>query len=248
MLTEAFLHLFRSISAFLNTRCAETAELALPRSNSGNFGRSARARNTTKSREPFRKATLSAVLERGGEQLRFYYAIPLLLVLTLSGCSAKKPLPPAQWDFQPAAITVSFKADPRLNLYAGTPHALVLCFYQLTEPNAFNMFAQTEQGLSDLLACNRFDQSVVNFRRVMVQPGSEQKLLFDRAENARHLGIVAGYFTLNRKNTASIFKIPVVIEEKGFFSKTRMKKPGKLQINLILGPTGMKATEVNSES
>ena len=177
-----------------------------------------------------------------------WIAIACLFLPLLHGCSGKKPLPPPQWHFQSGGLTVSLRADPQLNLYEETPHTLVLCLYQLSDPNAFNLFVQNEEGLTDLLACNRFDPSVVNFKRIIVQPGTEQNLVLDRAEGARYAGIVAGYFSLYKDRAAHLFKIPVVIEEKGFFKKTRRKVPGILDIRLYLGAFGMKEMEVKGGS
>ncbi len=168
------------------------------------------------------------------------------IILLLSGCGAKK-LPPPEWHFQQAAIKVSLTADPSLNLFDETPHTLFMCIYQLSDPNAFNVFIQNSKGISDLLACNRFDPSAVSFKRVIVQPGSEQDLIMDRAEGAKYVGIVAGYFALYKESSVRLLDIPVVVETKGFIRKTKTKKPGKLAVKLYLGPQGIKETGVKSE-
>ena len=169
-----------------------------------------------------------------------------IAVLTLSGCGGKK-LPPPQWHFQQAAIKIALEADAQLNLFDNTPHTLFMCIYQLSDPNGFNLFTQNSKGLSDLLACNRFDPSVVNFKRVIVQPGSRQDVIMDRAEGARYVGIVAGYFSLYKDRSIRLIDIPVVVETKGFIKKTRIKKPGKLAVKMFLGPTGIRETGIENK-
>ncbi len=179
-------------------------------------------------------------------QKLYLVMICCMFLLVLSGCGGKK-LPPPEWHFQQAAIKLSLKADPRLNLFDETPHTLFMCVYELTDPNTFNVFTQNAKGLSDLLACNRFDPSAVSFKRIIVQPGSEQDVIMDRAKGARYIGIVAGYFSLYKDRTVRLLDIPVVVESKGFIMKTKIQKPGKLAVKLYLGPMGIRETGVDSE-
>jgi hypothetical protein len=61
-------------------------------------------------------------------------------------------------------------------------------------------------------------------------------IVLDRAEGAKYLAIVAGYFTLQKDRMIRLFEIPVVVEKKGFIRRKKIQKPGPLNIELILGP------------
>jgi hypothetical protein len=77
---------------------------------------------------------------------------------------------------------------------------------------------------------------VATSKKLIARPGQEMNFVLDRAEGAKYLAIVAGYFTLQKDRMIRLFNIPVVVEEKGFFKRKKIQKPGSLNIELILGP------------
>ena len=167
-------------------------------------------------------------------------ALMLAACLVVSGCGSKQGAQPQFWPYQPKAIKVHVQADPQLNQYYNSPHTLVLCLYQLTDPNGLNILSQSEEGISQLLACSRFDSSVASFRRLVVQPGQEQTFELDRAEGARYVAIAAGYYELNKDKVLKLYKIPVVMKRKSMMSLSKEPVPGELLIDLYLGPYGMR--------
>jgi type VI secretion system VasD/TssJ family lipoprotein len=156
---------------------------------------------------------------------RYVYASLLLcLVAAISSCSTASRTP--EYTFQKEAVTITLRADPRLNLYQGTPHTLVACTYQLKDPNAFNQLVDEKDGLSKLLECSRFDASVAYAKRLVVQPGQEIRDSLDRAEGAKYVSVVAGYYNLQKWNVVRLFQIPV---------GTLNSKPQNVNIELYLG-------------
>lgn len=160
---------------------------------------------------------------------------PVVIALFLVSCAAKV-LPPPQWAYEKDAIKLRVKADPMLNLDDGKAHTLYACIYQLKDPNGFNQLSGDESGLYKLLDCKLFDQGVAVSKRLIVHPGEDTTLVLDRAENAKYLAVVAGYYDIVKERITRLIEIPVVIEEKGFFSKEKKKKPGLLDVTLFLGP------------
>lgn len=165
----------------------------------------------------------------------------LLLYLSatalLCSCTSTPAVkPPLEWGYEKEAITVILKGDPQLNLFQKSAHALVACLYQLRDPNAFNQFRAEPDGLAKLLECGRFDPGVATAKRLVIQPGQELNESLDRAEGARYVGFVAGYYRLDKERSARLFTIPAVEETKGFISRTKTVKPGRLDVKLLLGP------------
>jgi type VI secretion system VasD/TssJ family lipoprotein len=130
------------------------------------------------------------------------------------------------------AVSLAFEADRNLNWRGGEPHTLALCVYQLSDTKAFEGLAANEDGLHRLLQCTGFDPSVVAARRVIVQPGKGRRVTMDRAEGARYVGIVAGYYAVDRDRVVRILRIP--LQEQGTFFKTMV--PAPLKAALRLGP------------
>ena len=108
-----------------------------------------------------------------------------------------------------------------LNEFQGTSHALQLVFYQFDNINKFVELAEYRDGLKKLLKAQNFDPSVQAIKKIFVDPGEKDVLILDRAEKAKYIGIVAGYFDLVPGRSTCFFEIPHKVEKKGmiFFRK-----------------------------
>jgi type VI secretion system VasD/TssJ family lipoprotein len=134
-------------------------------------------------------------------------SVGILLPILLCMACAPKPQPQTTvpiTEIRPVYtqnfVTLHLKAAPDLNLYSGSSHALHVCVYQLIDPNPFNQLTEDEMGLSKLMNCERFDAGVGLSKRLVIQPGEESTHKLDRAEGARYVGIVAGYYALKKQN------------------------------------------------
>jgi type VI secretion system VasD/TssJ family lipoprotein len=167
------------------------------------------------------------------------WALLALAALMFTAC-ASAPLPPPNWTYEKNAIEIQLKADPKLNFDDGVPHTLVLCLYQLRDPNTFNQLSDDTDGIYKLLECELFDGSVATSKRLIVHPGQDMKVMLDRADGAKYVAVAAGYYVLQKERMIRLFDIPVVIESKGLIKRTKQSKPGRLTIDLELGPSQIK--------
>jgi predicted component of type VI protein secretion system len=174
-----------------------------------------------------------------------YLGIFFVLSVFLIGSCATQTPPPVPVEPKPTYtekfISVQLKADSQLNLYGGSSHALHLCIYQLSDPNAFNQLSENEMGIGKLLACDRVDAGpplpgVAIAKKLIMQPGEVQTLELDRAEGAKYVGIVAGYYQLLKRQVTRLYTIPTTEErDKGMI----VIKQKPLKINLFLGPQAL---------
>jgi type VI secretion system VasD/TssJ family lipoprotein len=173
------------------------------------------------------------------------YSILLLLLATVC-ISCAKPAPMQPVEVKPTYtqhfVTAHFKADSQLNLYDGQAHALHVCVYQLSDPNAFNMLSENEMGIAKLMGCDRPDivttiQGIANAKRYIMQPADDKTFELDRAEGAKYVGIVAGYYTLQHNNAVMLYKIPVVEQQAKNGLVMILQQP--LNIELYLGPQSL---------
>lgn len=181
----------------------------------------------------------------------------LFLSFVLSGCGGSTPpqenlnaegLPrdKPNWTYQPDGFNLRVKADPLLNLYDNMGHTAVLCVYQLSDPNKFNSTAKSSAGIVKLLDCTKaFDASAVTFEKIIVQPGEDKVFTLPRAEKALFVGVVTGFYDLDPTRCSRVFKYPVISQDEGFLSKDIVRTPGKLVVNLLLGPVGIQ--QIGSE-
>ncbi len=157
-------------------------------------------------------------------------------ILSLLYSCTKKPDPVPSWSFEAKGIQIRYTADRLLNAYNNKPHTLLLIVYQLDNINAFNKFSTYKEGLGKLLEAKTFDPGVMAVQRVYIEPGAENVLVMNRADNAKWVGIVAGYYDLEPGKVNKSFEIPFKVETKGFIRKEKIAKVQPLNVNLLLGP------------
>jgi type VI secretion system VasD/TssJ family lipoprotein len=159
----------------------------------------------------------------------------LILAPFIFSC-ASAPVEPMKWGYEKDAIELHFTADKQLNFKDKKAHALVICVYQLMNPNAFEQLSGSRDGLYRLLECSVFDPaSVAVSKQVVVNPGKNVNMKIDRADGARYVALVAGYYGIEKAKITRLYKIPEESERGGFLWLKKTTKPGKLVINLILG-------------
>ena len=177
--------------------------------------------------------------------------IAVALVLALCSCHGQKKPPPKPWEteqnvrnpeevkwtYMPGGLTINLKAVDDLNLFEGFSHNLMLCIYQLSSPAEFKELASNVGGIRKLLECGRFDKAVVNAERRFISPGEETTLTLDRAEGARHVGLVAGYNDFQPGLVTTMYSFPVAEKRGGRWPwSSNVYNPGVLAVDVLLGP------------
>lgn len=163
----------------------------------------------------------------------------ILVCFTIASliCScASAPVEPMKWGYEKDAIELHLKADKQLNYKDKKAHALVICVYQLISPNAFNQLADSRDGLYKLLECSVFDQaSAAVSRQIVVNPGKDVEVTIDRAEGAKFVALVAGYYSIDKTKIVRLYQVPEITKRSGFLWLNKTTKPDKLDIKLTLG-------------
>lgn len=142
--------------------------------------------------------------------------ILLCSLVILSACGSKAPPPPLptpQWVFERESINMRIKANYLLNLNEGTPHTLMVGIYQLRNKYMFEQLASNTDGIYQLLDCEAFDSSVTTVKRLFIQPDQDITIVMDRLAGTKHVGIVAGYFVLQKDRMVRTINIPVIISD-----------------------------------
>lgn len=132
----------------------------------------------------------------------------VIMALVGGGCSAPGGATAARAGAAKNLVRVQIASDPQLNRYQKNSHALVLCLYQLDDPESFMRLAQGSGGIPKLLECGRFDATVLNVRQVVVQPGQQLTEMRERLPGARYLGIATGYYSKGGKDVTALAAIP----------------------------------------
>lgn len=140
-----------------------------------------------------------------------------------------------QWAYQQNAITLEVSADQMLNEHNGDAHTLLLGIFQVAEADGFQRIAASPVQLSQALNVGLPANSALRTTRYVVHPGTRVTLSIDRAEKAKLVGIIAGYYSMDNRS-AKLFEIPLAVEKKGFFTHTYQAQPIPLVLQVTLGP------------
>ena len=169
-----------------------------------------------------------------------------MVLAALCGCSKKaKVVEPElpitaepgvpQWTFGSNGIRLRFQATAMLNSYESNPHTLSVCVYQFSDPNAFNDMCKTKDGLVKLLKCENFGGGVAGVTRIILQPGELRNIMMDRAEGAKFVAVVGGFYDLKPEGASLLFEIPITVFKKGFIFKKKYQVPGQFEVKISLG-------------
>ncbi len=151
--------------------------------------------------------------------MKFYkYIFITTYLLVISGCASKTSLEvaPEDWAFEDRAIHIHLESPSDLNAISGRPHSVALGVFQLNDPNTFLGLAETKEGALQLLNTGRIDDTIAQFTRIIIQPGEEKVATLARAQSARYIAIVSGYYGLNIELDVKVFDIPVKPAKRGF--------------------------------
>ena len=147
----------------------------------------------------------------------------------------------------PGALTIDYSATNMLNAVEGTPHALTVVIYHLTDRVALDQRSRSEEGLRRLLDGEVFDDAVVGVRRITLQPSSKGQLVIDRPENGRFVALVAGYHGLQTPASLYVTNYHLgrwMAEGNSIISKDRwMYSSLPLNLRVNLGEDGMQVTD-----
>lgn len=166
--------------------------------------------------------------------------------LLLGSCGTKQE-PAPKLDYAKGAVTVQYQADKQLNFSDQQPHALLLVLYQLSDVNVFNSFVGYREGLVKLLQATSFDSSVTAVHKKYIEPGSSGRMIFDRAGQTQHLGIVAGYYDLIPEKSSHLTALTFDTSRHGWLL-TKSTTVNPLHLNLVLGKDGMRLVEDNDDT
>lgn len=168
-------------------------------------------------------------------------------MVLLAGCgggggpdaSRKQVMANVNWEFAKDAVMVEVSAAPNLNEYAGQSHTLLLGVYQMADPAPFYKMLAAPGLLAQSLSSQKGGDAYVQFTRYVVAPGQHSILILDRAQKAKYIGLVAGYYKLSGATSARLFEIPLSVSGEGWLTTTWSAAPMTLAVRMNFGADGI---------
>lgn len=184
---------------------------------------------------------------------RIFRQLAALALLALaSACAGKQELTiaPEAWTFEEQALVLAVEPAERLNVHNNRAHALSVGIFQMADPNPFIALGSTREGALTLLSSGRAaDASILDFKRVTLQPGEKNFITLARPELAQYVGVIFGYYDLQPATAVRLMAYPVVAKPRGFIAKSLIflqliadeaeAVPGRLWLRAHLGPQGL---------
>lgn len=153
----------------------------------------------------------------------------------LGGNTQKEAKAEVSWDYQPNGIQIELIAAPDINAYFNQPHTVILGVLQLEDSKTFLQLVNDPKALTGMLASGNPGSDILHMDRYVVSPGKRDILDIDRVQDARFVGIVAGYYNFDPSGAARLFRIPLNVSTEGFVSTTHKATPANLALRLQLG-------------
>ena len=147
-----------------------------------------------------------------------FVTIFYLCIAILNGCATKTSLEvaPDDWVFEDRAIHIHARSPSDLNAISGRPHSVALGVFQLNDPNTFLGLTETKEGALQLLNSGRIDDTIAQFTRIILQPGEEKIATLPRAQGAKYIALISGYYGLNTELDIKVFNVPIKAAKRGF--------------------------------
>lgn len=140
------------------------------------------------------------------------------------------------WPFAKNGIMIELMSDVNLNFYANRPHTMVLGVVQLEDEKAFPKLLTQPRDLANSLATGNLPKGALHLDRYVVSPDTRIVMKLDRVQDAKYVGIVAGYYQFEPERSARYFRIPLNLASSGLVFKDYSAAPATLAMRLMLGP------------
>lgn len=172
------------------------------------------------------------------------YAVLSLIVAMLAGCGASgaskdekqdKAKATVKLPYAKNGIMIELASDMNLNFYANSAHTLVLGVLQLGDEKTFPKLLTQPAALMKAMSSGNLPSDVLQLDRYVVSPDARILLEVDRVQDARFVGIVAGYYGFDTARAVRYFRIPLNIQSSGFITKDYKAEPAVLALRLSLG-------------
>lgn len=148
------------------------------------------------------------------------------------------------WGYASNQVVIDIHPSLRLNEYDGQPHTLVIGVFQMADAGLFYKLTSDSSAMGSALETGKGGELFLQLLRFVVSPGKCTRIMLDRVQHTKYVGVITGYYSIDQKNSSRLFPVQYSISSKGLIFKTYSAKPQKLTIKMDLGAQAI----VNAES
>jgi type VI secretion system VasD/TssJ family lipoprotein len=137
--------------------------------------------------------------------------------------------------FAEGAITIQLRAEPTLNTVNGLPNSCTVLLLQAKDKTSLNKILNNPAVLKGLFAGVGAEGTLLQVDRYTMMPGQNNTLHINRAQNARSVALVAGYYPYPMKQHRVLVDIPVKSVKSGWWKPEWWAGLGPLNIAVTMG-------------
>lgn len=116
-----------------------------------------------------------------------------------------------------AAITLNMVATPDLNTVNGLANSCTVLILQASTRSEFDDLIKDPERMKQLFLSAGGDKKQLSLDRYVMMPGQHSVLHIDRAERARYIAVLAGYYPEPGEEQTAILAVPVEVVKKGMW-------------------------------
>ncbi|MGB7801758.1 type VI secretion lipoprotein TssJ [Buttiauxella sp.] len=174
----------------------------------------------------------------------------MLGVMLLAGCTSDNPQGREQAISDVAApaangaITLQLRAEPGLNSLNDMPNSCTVLLLQTKEKPALDKILGNPATIKSLFAGAGSEGDVLQVDRYVMMPGQTNTVHIDRAQNTRHVALVAGYYPFPVKKHMVSAAIPVATESTGWWEPVWQAQLEPVTLSVTLGSESIVSSDV----
>ncbi|NHB91182.1 type VI secretion lipoprotein TssJ [Photorhabdus cinerea] len=181
-------------------------------------------------------------------KMNFYNVIKrsfsvLLIILLISGCSDSisnnekrlQAIEQARPVYANNAIRLKMMADPQLNVFNNMPNSCTILIAQAEKREQLDKLLANPTLLRNLFAGTGATENILQLDNYVMMPGQSVSLHIDRAEQARYVALIAGYYPAPGSTHVRVLSLPLRLEQSGWWNKSWSAEFVPMNIDLMLG-------------
>ena len=182
-----------------------------------------------------------------------HLALAMLIVsLGVSGCgtlnsmvggnSVQEANSKIVWNYEKESIVLLAEPQPTLNQVSGKSHTLAILIVQTNDVNQLVKINENENAIADLLE-RKLSSSVLAVNHFFLEPSCNKTFVADRAQNAKYVGVFAGYFDKPKEGFGKFYEIGTQVIKSGRVVKTYTVEPERLVLRIGFGSESITNSE-----
>ncbi|OCQ51984.1 Type VI secretion lipoprotein [Photorhabdus australis subsp. thailandensis] len=178
----------------------------------------------------------------------------LLIILLISGCSDSisnnekrlQAIEQARPIYASNAIRLKMTADPQLNVFNNMPNSCTILIAQAEKREQLDKLLANPTLLRNLFAGTGATENILQLDNYVMMPGQSVSLHIDRAEQARYIVLIAGYYPAPGSAHVRVLSLPLRLEQSGWWNKSWRAEFVPMNIDLMLGRYAITRSHVSA--